>query len=102
MRRILIEAARRKPGPRHGGQLIRHDLDPEQAADPDRSEDLLALNEALDQLAAIEPRAAEVVKLRYFAGLTMSEIANVLGISRRTADSDWAYARAWLATAIRD
>jgi DNA-directed RNA polymerase specialized sigma24 family protein len=61
---------------------------------PDRSVRLLALDEALERLAAAEPRAAEVVKLRYFAGLTIPEVAAALGISPRTADSDWAYARA--------
>lgn len=102
MRRILIEAARRKLGPQHGGQLTRRDLDPEQPADLDRSEDLLALDEALDRLAAVEPRAAQVVKLRYFAGLTIEEAAAALGVSPRTVDADWAYARAWLVAAIRD
>ncbi|MFO0958884.1 MAG: ECF-type sigma factor [Isosphaeraceae bacterium] len=63
---------------------------------------MLALDEALDRLAAVEPRAAEVVKLRYFAGLTVAQAASVLGISTRTADGDWAYARAWLVTALRD
>lgn len=102
MRRILIENARRKHGARRGGQCTRHDLDPQLAADPDRSEDLLALDEALERFAAIEPRAAEVVKLRFFAGLTLDEAAVALGISPRTADSDWAYARAWLTTTLRD
>src|ERR1051326_7498191 len=69
MRRILIESARRKNGPVHGGHLVRHELDPETAADATRSESLLALDGALDRLAALEPRAAQVVKLRYFAGL---------------------------------
>jgi RNA polymerase sigma factor (TIGR02999 family) len=101
MRRILIEAARRKRGPEHGGGRSRCALDPEQAAAPERSEDLLALNDALDRLAAIEPRAAEVVKLRYFTGLTIAEAAAALGISSRTADADWAYARAWLVEAVR-
>ena len=100
--RILVEAARRKHGPERGGDFTRHDLDPEQAAPPGPSPRLLALDEALDRLAAIEPRAAEVVKLRYFAGLTVAEAASALGISPRTADGDWAYARAWLVTALRD
>ena len=69
---------------------------------PGPSPRLLALDEALDRLAAIEPRAAEVVKLRYFAGLTVAEAAAALGISPRTADNDWAYARAWLVTALHD
>src|SRR5262245_56790595 len=102
MRRILVEAARRKHGPEHGGHLLRHDLDPEYPAGPDRSARLLALDEALDRLATVEPRAAEVVKLRYFAGMTVVEAAAALGISPRTADNDWAYARAWLVAALRD
>jgi RNA polymerase sigma factor (TIGR02999 family) len=102
MRRILIESARRKHGPERGGGFTRHDLDPDQPALPCPSPRLLALDEALDRLAAIEPRAAEVVKLRYFAGLTVAEAASVLGISPRTADNDWAYARAWLVTALHD
>ena len=102
MRRMLAEAARRKHGPEHGGHLLRHDLDPEYPAGPDRSARLLELDEALDRLATVEPRAAEVVKLRYFAGLTVAEAAAALGISPRTADNDWAYARAWLVAALRD
>jgi RNA polymerase sigma factor (TIGR02999 family) len=96
MRRILVEVARRKQRVRHGGgrkRLALADLDV--AADsPD--EGLLALSEALDRLAAANPRAAELVKLRYFAGLTGREAAGVLGISPRKADQVWAYARAWL------
>jgi RNA polymerase sigma factor (TIGR02999 family) len=101
MRRILIESARRKHGPERGGDFTRHDLDSDHPA-PEAHPRLLALDEALDRLAAIEPRAAEVVKLRYFAGLTVAEVAAVLGISPRTADNDWAYARAWLVTALHD
>ena len=101
MRRILIENARRKRGPESGGQFVRQELDLEHPAALDRSEELLALNDALDRLAEIEPRAAEVVKLRYFAGLTVADAAAALGISPRTADDDWAYARAWLVAAIR-
>jgi RNA polymerase sigma factor (TIGR02999 family) len=102
MRRILIEAARRKGGPERGGRHARRDLDPDHPAPPDRADRLLALDAALDRLAAAEPRAAEVVKLRYFAGLTVPEAAAALGISPRTADGDWAYARAWLAAEMRD
>mgnify|MGYP002780581712 CR=1 FL=1 len=102
MRRILIEAARRKGGPDRGGRHVRRDLDPEHPAPPDRADRLLALGEALDRLAAVEPRAAGVVRLRYFAGLTVAEAADALGVSPRTADGDWAYARAWLAAELRD
>ena len=102
MRRILVEAARRKRGPESGGLLARQKLDPEFPEVLDRTEGLLVLNDALDRLAVIEPRAAEVVKLRYFAGLTVADAAAALGISPRTADDDWAYARAWLVAAIRD
>src|SRR4029077_17183169 len=100
MRRILIESARRKHGPQRGGDFSRHDLDSDQPAPPGPSPRLRALDEAIDRRAAIEPRAAEVVKLRYFAGLSVAEAASILDISIRTADSDWAYARAWLVTAL--
>jgi RNA polymerase sigma factor (TIGR02999 family) len=102
MRRILIESARRKRGPERGGDFIRRDLDSELPSPSGPSPRLLALDEALARLATVEPRAAEVVKLRYFAGLTVAEAASVLGISPRTADNDWAYARAWLVAALRD
>ena len=102
MRRILIESARRKRGPESGGQLVRHELDLDHPAALDRSNELLKLNDALERLAEIEPRAAEIVKLRYFAGLTITDAAAALGIAPRTADDDWAYARAWLVAAIRD
>lgn len=102
MRRILVDAARRKHGPVRGGGFARRDLDPEQFAVHDPHPRLLDLDAALDRLAALDSRAAEVVKLRYFASLTVPEVASALGISPRTADADWAYARAWLATALRD
>jgi RNA polymerase sigma factor (TIGR02999 family) len=95
MRRILVEKARRKRRRRHGGGLRRVDLD-RVAADAAAACDLLALHDALDQLAALEPVAAEVVKLRYFAGLTIEQAASALDISLRTANRHWAYARAWL------
>lgn len=96
MRRILIERARRRASKRQGGELIRKDLDTLDLAAPESADDLLALDEALDQLAATDEKAAQVVKLRYFAGLTMEQVAQALNISPRTADRLWAYARAFL------
>jgi RNA polymerase sigma factor (TIGR02999 family) len=96
MRRILVENARRKRSIKHGGGLVRHDLDPALVAAPEPPEDLLALDEALTRLASQDRVKAELVKLRYFAGLTLDEAAAVLGISPATADRYWAYARAWL------
>lgn len=97
MRRILIESARRKQRERHGGGRKRLTLDDLEIAVEDAGDDdLLALSEAIDRLAEANPRAAELVKLRYFAGLTGREAAGVLNISPRKADQVWAYARAWL------
>jgi RNA polymerase sigma factor (TIGR02999 family) len=96
MRRILIENARRKRRTKHGGQLRRMDLDVVSLAVDAPHEDVVAISEALDRLAQTDPQAAEFVKLRYFAGLSVDEAAGVLGISPRTAQRDWAYARAWL------
>jgi RNA polymerase sigma factor (TIGR02999 family) len=102
MRRILVENARRKSSRKRGGGRARQELDPSQLAAPEASDDLLALDEALTQLAAFEPHVAELVKLRYFTGLTIKEAAAVLGISSRTADSYWAYAKAWLLARLQD
>ena len=96
MRRILVERARRKRRLRHGGGLGRVDLDQAASFGEDSCGDVLALHEALDQLAAEHPVVAEVVKLRYFAGLTTEQAALALGISIRTANRHWAFARAWL------
>ncbi|MGL4552773.1 MAG: sigma-70 family RNA polymerase sigma factor [Gemmataceae bacterium] len=96
MRRILVEAARRKHRLRRGGDRERVDLDGLDVAAPERGDDLLALDEALTRLAAADPQAADLVKLRHFAGLTVREAADALGVSPRTADSLWAYAKAWL------
>jgi len=97
MRRILVENARRKGRRKRGGSLTRRDLvDAEQLTEPEVSEDLLALDEALTRLASVDARAARLVELRYFAGLSIPETAQTLGISPRTADRLWAYARAWL------
>ena len=100
MRRILIERARRMKSTRRGGDRNRIDLDPAELATPERSDDVLALDEALDRLAIKDARKAELVKLRYFAGLTMEQAAEVLGISLATAHRDWNYARAWLHRSI--
>ncbi len=97
MRRILVENARHKGRRKHGGSFIRHDLDSaEQLAEPEVREDLLALDEALTKLTSIDPQAAQLVQLRYFAGLSISEAAKALGVSPRTADRLWAFARVWL------
>jgi RNA polymerase sigma factor (TIGR02999 family) len=98
MRRILIDAARRRHARRHGGGLKRVDVaDPAlQIAAPGRDEELLAVHESLDRLAVEDARVAELVKLRYFVGLTLAQAADTLGISEPTAKRDWAYARAWL------
>jgi RNA polymerase sigma factor (TIGR02999 family) len=99
MRRILIDNARRKQTHKRGGGVQRQPL--EEAAAPEPDEDLLALDLALKKLAAIDPAKAQLVELRYFAGLTGDQAAQVLGISPTTADRHWAYARAWLQAEIR-
>lgn len=99
MRRILIDHARRKQAHKRGGGRERLQLD--ELAAPQPGDELLALSEALDQLAADDPLKARLVELRYFAGLTNDQAADVLNISPSTADRHWAYARAWLQTAVR-
>jgi len=96
MRRILIARARRKSRQRHGGGVAHTDLDDLEIATPAPNEQLLALNEALDRFAALEPQQAALVKLRYFVGLKIEDAADVLGISPATAKRWWAYSRAWL------
>jgi RNA polymerase sigma factor (TIGR02999 family) len=96
MRRILIDIARRKQAARHGGGLRRTELNDLSLDASAPEEELLAVHEALDALATHDARKAELVKLRYFAGLTLEEAGRVLGLSERTAKRDWAYARAWL------
>jgi RNA polymerase sigma factor (TIGR02999 family) len=96
MRRILIDNARRKRSRKAGGDLVREEFDGLEVAIPEMPEDLVALDEALDRLAAADRTAAELVHLRFFAGLPLPEVAQLLGISPRTADRLWAYARAWL------
>src|SRR6188508_371632 len=101
MRRILIARARRKHTQRRGAGAVHLDVDDFEIASPAPDDQLLALNEALDRFAALEPRQAELVKLRYFVGLKIEEAAGVLGISEATAKRWWAYARAWLFNEIQ-
>jgi len=96
MRRILVDQARHKRSQRRGGDLQRVELAMVEPGSPVNQLDLLALDDALRQLAAIDPRAAEVVKLRFFAGLTVPDAATALSISVATAENDWAYAKSWL------
>jgi RNA polymerase sigma factor (TIGR02999 family) len=96
MRRILVDSARSKRSAKRGGNLLRRELDAIEIAIPDMPEDLVALDEALNKLAATDKTAAELVHLRFFAGLPLAEIASILGISARSADRLWAYGRAWL------
>lgn len=102
MRRILVESARRKGRVKHGGDRTRIEFDDEMAADSLPSDQLLQIHEALDKLAETDKEAAELVALRYFAGLSIAEVADVLGISKRTVDYRWAYARAWLLEELQD
>ena len=96
MRRILVENARRKHRAKHGGERQRLDLDEALLVAEEPSDELLALHEALDRLAETDAVAAQLVKLRYFAGLTMPEAAEALGLPLRTAERNWTYARTWL------
>jgi RNA polymerase sigma factor (TIGR02999 family) len=102
MRRILIDSARRKRRVKHGGDRQRIDLDQNCSVGEIVSDDLLAIDEALAKLAAEAPSKAELVKLRYFAGLTLEQAADVLQISLATAKRHWIYARAWLYEAIAE
>src|SRR5262245_33816114 len=102
MRRILVENARRRRSEKRGGQLRRIDFEEVQTLAEPPAETLLALDEALDQLAAEDPVKAELVKLRCFAGLSHQEAAQTLGISRATADRFWAYAKSWLYCKLYD
>jgi RNA polymerase sigma factor (TIGR02999 family) len=102
MRRILVENARRKHGPKYGGGIQRIDVDLNLVAAPVRSSDLLALNDALTRLAEESPVRAELVKLRFFAGLTIPDAAEILGISLATAERYWTYARTWLYAELSD
>jgi RNA polymerase sigma factor (TIGR02999 family) len=101
MRRILVEAARRKSRQKRGGGLARHPGEWDRAA-PEPPAQVLAVDEAVEKLAATSPQAAELVKLRYFAGLSNADAAAALGVSPRKANQIWAYARAWLGEELGD
>src|SRR5262245_26252961 len=100
MRRILVESARRKNRVKHGGDLHRVELEDHDLPDHLPADDILALDEALTQLAEEDPEAAQVVHLHFFAGLTIDQVADSLGLSRATAYRQWAYARSWLRCAM--
>ena len=100
IRRILVENARRKKAVKQGGGLDRHDAAELPIAAPEPAEDLVALDDALERFAAIDPVKAELVKLRYFAGLTIEQAAEALAISPATAKRYWTYSRAWLFQAV--
>ena len=102
MRRILIERARHKSSAKAGGPLQRLDASEIELPMPERQLDLLALNEALEELEKADSRAAAVVKLRYFTGLTTAEAANAIGVSLATAENDWAYAKSYLRLRLSD
>lgn len=101
MRRILIDRARKKRAQRHGGGKQRVDIDEVDITVDTEDEQLLAVNEALDKLASKDKATADLVKLRYFVGMTIEEAAHALGISESSANRDWAYARAWLFKEIK-
>ncbi len=96
MRQVLIENARRRKSARRGGGYSREDIDPAQLVSSLPSDQLMALNDALEELAVKDASKAELVKLRFFAGLTVAEAAETMGIPSRTAERQWAYTRAWL------
>ena len=96
MRRILVEQARRRAAGKRGGQSKRKSLDAAEMAAPAPDEQILAVHEALNDFADTDPQAATLVKLRFFSGMTMTEAAEALGMSVRSAHDLWAYARSWL------
>ncbi len=102
MRRILVDYARQKKRIKRGGRLQRIVLDEQVALSPQRDEDLLALDEALGKLAQVDPRQAAIVELRFFGGLNVAEVAAVLGVSKRTIESEWTAVRAWLRRELQE
>ena len=101
MRRILVEKARKKSRLKHGGQRERVTRNADELRDQTSAEEILAVHEALEILESKNPQAAQITKLRYFAGMTIPEVAESLQISARTADGIWSYARAWLLSEFR-
>ena len=102
MRRILIENARKKNCQKRGGDWRRTAINVDAIETPESPEEVLQVHEVLDQFSEEDPESAELVKLRFFAGLTQQQCADILGISKRTADNRWAFARAWLFRAIHE
>ena len=96
MRRILVDHARAKHRAKRGGGWHRIELDEQCTVSPQRDADLLAVDDAIEKLAALDPRQARIVELRFFGGLTVEEVAEVLGVSKRTVESEWKIIRAWL------
>lgn len=101
MRRILVDSARSKQRKKRGGGGVHELIDPDALAAPEFADEVLALNDALDALSATNPQIGRLVTLRYFGGLTIKEVSETMGISPRTGDTYWAYARAWLLSEIR-
>mgnify|MGYP001817826912 CR=1 FL=1 len=102
MRRILVDRARQKISPKHGGGLVRHDVESEEVANLADPEEIVSVHDALDGLAGEDPLAADLVKLRYFAGFSIEEAADALQLSRATGYRIWTYARAWLCASLQD
>jgi RNA polymerase sigma factor (TIGR02999 family) len=101
MRRILVDHARSRQREKRGGGRARVVLDEAVALSPQKDEDVIALDEALERLAKLDPRQAKVVELRFFGGLGVEEVAHALGVSKRTVEGDWTFARAWLSRELR-
>jgi RNA polymerase sigma factor (TIGR02999 family) len=101
MRRILVDQARRKLAQRHGGGLQRHAVEDQEIVAPEPAVDLVAVHEALEQFERVDAQAAQIVKLRYFVGLSIPQVAEALGLSTSSVDRSWAYARAWLHAALK-
>lgn len=101
MRRILVDHARSRQRDKRGGGRARVVLDEAVALSPQKDEDVLALDECLERLAALDARQAKVVELRFFGGLSVEEVAEALGVSKRTVEGDWTFARAWLSRELR-